>query len=93
MKKVFSAPSVIPCDFLKSILESNGIDSMIKNEQGSGPTGYGLPIASYPSLDWAWPEVWVRDEDFVVASEIVANFRRKDNEDNHPDTHQGWSSS
>ncbi len=86
MKKVFTATSVIPCDLLKSLLESEGIDSMIKNEQGSGPTGYGVPIVNYPSLAWAWPELWVRDEDFETAAEIIASFRSKNPEANseHP---------
>lgn len=77
MKKVFTAPSVIPCDFLRSMLEAEGIASMLKNEGGSAMTGNALPVPSGSELPWAWPEVWVNDEDFEVASQIAADFQRR----------------
>jgi len=78
MKKVFSAPSVIPCDLLRSVLDAAGIDSMYKNEGGSAITGNALPVPAGSELPWAWPEVWVNDEDFEAASQIVAEFRHMD---------------
>ena len=74
MKMIYTAPSVIPCDLLKSVLEVEGIESMIKNELGSNAAGYGLPVPDFPSLPWAWPEVWVNDEDIERATEIAADF-------------------
>jgi hypothetical protein len=76
MKRVFRAPSVIPCDFLRSMLDAAGIDSMFKNESGSAATGNALPVPSGSELPWAWPEVWVNDEDFELASQIAADFQR-----------------
>ena len=76
MKRIFTAPSVIPCDFLRSMLDAGGIVSMLKNEGGSAVTGNALPVPSGSELPWAWPEVWVNDEDFEVASQIAADYQR-----------------
>jgi hypothetical protein len=74
MKKIYTASNVFACDILRGILESEGIRSMLKNELGSGMAGYGLPLPGAPSLPWAWPEVWVNDEDFDAASRIASDF-------------------
>jgi hypothetical protein len=42
-----------------------------------------LPVPSGSELPWAWPEAWVNDEDFEVASQIAADFQRG-NETNRP---------
>jgi len=39
-------------------------------------TGNSVPVPYGSELPWAWPEVWVNDEDFAVASEIAADFQR-----------------
>ena len=77
MKRVFTAPNVIPCDLLRSMLEAAGIESMFKNEGGSAMTGNALPVPGGAELPWAWPEVWVNDEDFETAAEIAADFQRQ----------------
>jgi hypothetical protein len=74
MKKVYTAPSVVPCDLLKSVLESNGIPAIIKNERGSAMAGRGLPVPGAPSLVWAWPEIWVSDEDEEEALRLASEF-------------------
>ena len=76
MKRIFTASNIIPCDLLRSILEASGIDSALKNEGGSAITGNALPVPGGSELPWAWPEVWVKDEDFEAASEIAADFQR-----------------
>jgi hypothetical protein len=63
LKKVFTNSSVVPCDLAKSVLEAAGIFTVMKHELGSAAAGYGLPVPDNPSLPWAWPEVWVSDED------------------------------
>ena len=35
MQKVFTAPSIVPCDLLKSLLEVEGIPAFIRNEYGT----------------------------------------------------------
>ena len=72
MKEVFTNSSVIPCDLIKSVLDSAGITATIRNELGSAAAGCGLPVLDNPSLPWAWPEVWVNDEDYERALEIIA---------------------
>lgn len=75
MKKVFTNPSVIPCDLMSAFLKGCGIDCIIKNERGSGIAGAGWPIFGNPSLAWAWPEIWVRDEQFEEALSIVQDIQ------------------
>jgi hypothetical protein len=71
MRQVFTNSSVIPCDLIKSVLEAEGISATIKNELGSAAAGCGLPVKDNPSLAWAWPEVWVADEDYERAMELI----------------------
>ncbi|MEI7732013.1 MAG: DUF2007 domain-containing protein [Verrucomicrobiota bacterium] len=71
MKMIYTAPSVVPCDMIKGMLESNGIPSMFKNEQGSSNVGVGWPMPGFPSVAWAWPELWVNDEDCDAALALV----------------------
>ena len=71
MKKIFTAPNVIPCDSLKAILAAKGIPSSIKNERGSMIAEIGYPAFSCSTLPFEWPEVWVQDEDLQRAGEIV----------------------
>ncbi len=72
MRQVFSNSSVIPCDLVKSVLEAEGIFATIRNELGSAAAGVGLPVQDNPSLAWAWPEVWVSDEDYDRAMELIS---------------------
>lgn len=58
-----------------------GIQSMLKNEGGSSILGRGMPLAGGPELPFAWPEVWVNDEDFETAAEIAVEFQQS-----HPET-------
>ena len=74
MRKVFTNSSVIPCDLVKSVLDAEGIFATIKNELGSAAAGCALPVLDNPSLPWAWPEVWVSDEDYERAIEVINAF-------------------
>lgn len=71
MKMVFTNASVIPCDMIVSMLDAAGIQAIIRNEQGSAASGYSIPMFGGPSLPWAWPEVWVGDEDYERALELI----------------------
>ena len=87
MKKIFTAPSRIPCDFLSSLLAAEDIPSILKNEGGSSVTGNSLPIPG-GECAWAWPEVWVNDGDFETASEIAADFQKSQSEYHQDETSQ-----
>jgi hypothetical protein len=82
MKEIFTAPNVIPCDLLKAILEAHGIRSFIKYEHGSPIFGIEDPASSCPFPPFAWPKVWVQDEDFPQANEIVAECQNEKRETN-----------
>ncbi len=69
--KVFTAPSVVPCDLLKALLDAEGIPSFIQNQHGTGLLGYGLPVAGGSALSWAWPEVWISEDDIHQARPII----------------------
>ena len=72
MKKVFSSHSVVECELVKSALESAGIPSMIRNEQGSAVGGEGIPVPDIPSLPYSWSELWVNLDDYEEAAAIVS---------------------
>ena len=75
MKKVFTAPSVVPCDLLKALLEAEGIPCVIRNEFGTHLLGYGLPVPRGSALPWAWPEVWIPEEDISKAKPLVEQMQ------------------
>ena len=75
MKRVFTAPSIVPCDFLKAMLESEGIPCVVRNEYGTNLLGYGYPVPGGSALIWAWPEVWIPEESLERAEPILNDFR------------------
>ena len=60
------------------MLESEGIACVIGNEYGTHLLGYGLPIPGGSELSWAWPEVWIREEDWERAQPLVEEFQRSE---------------
>jgi len=50
---------------------------MLWNEGGSAIAGSGFPVPSGSELPWAWPEVWVNEEDFEIASQMAAEFQTR----------------
>ena len=84
MKKIFTDPSVVPCDILRGILEGCGIKVLIKNELGSAGAGTGNPVPSMSSLAFAWPEVWVSDDDADAAMNIVKDMNKAETAPEQP---------
>lgn len=65
MKKVHSAENSVELGFIKGMLEQDGINCLVKNQNLSGALG------EIPPLE-CWPELWVCDDrDFALASKIV----------------------
>jgi hypothetical protein len=81
MKRIFTDPSVVPCDVLKSMLESQGLMVVIKNERGSASAGVGFPVPAMLSIPFAWPEVWVSDEDYETAKTLIADMKKEESGD------------
>jgi hypothetical protein len=68
MKRVYAAEHGLMTERIKDILEEEGIDCMIKNQNLSGALGEIPPIE-------CWPEVWVmEDADYDHAKTIVADL-------------------
>jgi hypothetical protein len=65
MKKLCSTFEATECIMYKSILESNGIESILKNELLS-------PLAGCIPFNDVQPELWVREEDVERATEIIS---------------------
>jgi hypothetical protein len=84
MKKIFTAPSVVPCDFLVSLLSAEGISCVILNEYGTHLLCEGLPVPGGSALSWAWPEVWIPDEDVERAMPLVEEFQKSEREPADP---------
>lgn len=56
MKKVYSAENLPMSGYIKSLLESCGIECVLRNQNLAGAMGELPPIE-------CWPEVWVLDDD------------------------------
>ena len=66
MKKLYSAQDPLMIGHLKNVLESQGINSVIKNIYLAGAVGELPPIE-------CWPELWVVDDaEYSVAVEVLA---------------------
>lgn len=66
MKKLYSAQDPLMIGHLKNVLESQGIDCVIKNTYLAGAVGELPPIE-------CWPELWVVDDaEYSVAEEVLA---------------------
>ena len=77
MKPVYSSPHLFWVVYYKDILHSNGIDSLIKNEYLSGGAGELPP-------NECWPRLYVDDEDFNRAEQIVQSELHKKTVDSPP---------
>ncbi len=67
MKKIYSSPNLTHCDMVRGLLEQSGIDAMLKNELACSTAAASI----VGTLAFAWPEVWVNDEDEQTAAECI----------------------
>ena len=68
MKEIYRDQNLMKCTLLKSILEENKIECIIKNETVSWLVG-AVPFTEI------WPEVWIiNDDDLERATEIAAKI-------------------
>ena len=71
MKKVWSTPNLVQCDMLRSLLEGHGIVALQRNEYTAQYTGVGYPVPPGQALSFAWPEIWVGDDDAEAAEALI----------------------
>ena len=76
MKKLWTTPSVVKCDLIKCTLEGRGIHVELLNELSAQYTGIGYPLPTGQALAFAWPEIWVEDEDYDRALELITELVR-----------------
>ena len=68
MQKLFSSHNLVEVESFKELLEQEGIQTWIKNQQGSSLAGE-VPFAE------VFPELWVlNDADHRAASEFLDNW-------------------
>jgi hypothetical protein len=71
MRRVWSTPNVVQGDLIRSALEGHGIKALLVNDLSAQFTGIGYPVRSGQALPFAWPELWVEDEDYERAAELI----------------------
>jgi len=76
MKLVYSTSNTLLVNHVRNLLEAAGIDSRMKNEFLGGAAGELPPTE-------AWPELWVAEEDFARAQQVVDALQ-------HPESLPSW---
>jgi hypothetical protein len=67
MKRIYTSRNLTHCDMVRGVLVESGIRAMLKNELVCSTAGGSI----VGSLGFAWPEVWVNDEDAKAAEECL----------------------
>lgn len=67
MKLVYTHENKIIVDSIRSLLSAKGIESVLRNEFSGGGAGELAPLET-------WPELWVEENTFDNAKEIVTNL-------------------
>jgi hypothetical protein len=70
MKTVYSAPNLALVSVVQNILDVSGIRCWVKNQFLSAGVGEIPPIE-------CWPQLYVEDEDFAKAKEVVDEALRE----------------
>ncbi len=70
MRRVYVATQRLDAYLLRDALAHRGIEAQVFNEYAQGGLG-DIP------LDAVQPQVWVDDEDFESAQEVVSEFRNR----------------
>ena len=71
MMRLYRAADLIEATHLKTLLDSAGLDTVLRNENMSRVAG------EVPFIE-CWPEVWLRDErDEPLAQRILDDFKNR----------------
>lgn len=71
MKRLYRAADLIEATHLKTLLDSAGLDTLLRNENMARVAG------EVPFIE-CWPEVWLRDErDEPLARQILDDFKNR----------------
>jgi hypothetical protein len=75
MQHVYTARDALDANFLKGLLEQEGINSVVQGEPLQETWG-NLPLS-----DESLPSVWVAEQDVPKALPIVEDYKRRDQAD------------
>ncbi len=75
--EIFMAQNELEATMIKDMLESHGVDALIRSDQIVWYDGIAKAGRGY------WGKVFVRDEDESKAKELVAEFMEQDEESPH----------
>ena len=70
MKLLYSSPNTILVGHVRNLLNADGIECQLRNEFLSGGVGELPPTE-------AWPELWVHEQDFAAAQQLLDDFLRE----------------
>ena len=70
MKLVYSHPNFAQVSLVRSLLQNERVPTVIRNEFLSSLAG-GVPVFD------TWPELWVADEDLLIAQSLVSQFEQQ----------------
>lgn len=76
MIKVFASENRFNVQQIKDLLEAKGIECFIKNEYAIGGVGELSPFD-------AWPEVWLKDEEWLERAQQFINQFLRQSEQSH----------
>ena len=72
MRCVYSAPTSVPVDVLRSLLESEGIECVVRNRHLAGVAGEVPPHET-------WASLWILDDEHLAKAErLVTEFLADD---------------
>jgi hypothetical protein len=71
LRLIYSAPNLLLVRHFKNLLESHGIDCIIKNENLSGAAGELPPTE-------CWPELWLTDDQYYREARQLLDTDEKD---------------
>lgn len=68
MKRIFASNNVAEVRLLQSLIEEEGMQCVIRNEQIASTSAIGI---------WSVPELWVSDDDVVRAEQLVSRWQEQ----------------
>ena len=77
MKKIYSSQDSLLVNHLRNLLETNGIESIVKNDMLYGAAGE-LPINE------CWPEVWIENAAQSTQAEALIKEALEEGKSPHP---------
>ncbi len=69
MIRIYTSRSLFEVDFIRSLLEADGIPTVLKNEFGAHTAGGG-----FGAMAFSWPEIWIDPQHAEQARTLIADY-------------------